>query len=75
MPAHTDTRPDVDSPDVLTRDLIRHLSMGWMGFAGILITATNRGVRFERGEIDRLEKMTAEIADVVRRQRDRQREG
>ena len=66
---------DHANSESVTRDLIKHLSVGWAGFAAILARATDAGVRFEKSETDRLEKMASGIADVVRRQRAAREQG
>lgn len=54
--------------DEVTREMLRHLSRGWQGFIGILAKASAAGILIGADEVERLERMQAELAQVISRQ-------
>ena len=50
-------------------EVLRHLIHGWQGFVGIIAKAANAGAVIPTEEIERLERMQAELATVIAKQR------
>lgn len=51
-------------------EILRHLARGWQGFVGVMAKATADKVKLSRDELERLERLQAELAEVIRRQRE-----
>ncbi len=51
------------------QEVIRHLIHGWQGFVGIIGRATNDGLKIPEAELTRLERMQAELAIVIAKQK------
>lgn len=51
------------------QEVLRHLIHGWQGFIGILAKATNEGVVIQKSDLERLERMQAELGVVINNQK------
>lgn len=51
------------------QEVIRHLIHGWQGFVGILARVTNEGHAIPKAELERLERLQAELATIIAKQK------
>lgn len=53
----------------LDQEIMRHLCYGWEGFALLMWNATNRGVRINEKDLERLVKANNHLSEVISKQR------